>query len=125
MLEFYANKRNQDGLQNICKSCDKDKCKTYYENNKQKQIDEARVRSDNIKHWFVEFKKTKKCEKCGDERWYVLDFHHRGKKDRAVSLLVAKSCSIKRITEEINKCQILCSNCHRELHFMERSRNST
>jgi hypothetical protein len=63
---------------------------------------------------------TQKCTKCSEKRWYVLDFHHLGDKDIDVSRMVNDSYSIKKIKEEIRKCIVLCANCHRELHFLEK-----
>jgi hypothetical protein len=47
----------------------------------------------------------------------VIDFHHvnREKKERDVSEWV-RCASYKKFYEEIKKCILLCSNCHRKLH---------
>lgn len=67
-------------------------------------------------------KKASKCLVCGDTRWYVLQFHHRNsaEKEGLVSQMVDMPDS--RILEEIAKCDLLCSNCHIELHFKEREK---
>lgn len=55
-----------------------------------------------------------KCVDCGDTRWQVLDFDHvRGQKIRAISIMVHEQFSIENIKEEIAKCEVRCSNCHR------------
>jgi len=50
--------------------------------------------------------------------YYVMDFDHvRGKKHANVMELIP-TLSKKKIDEEIAKCEIVCSNCHRErTHF--------
>jgi hypothetical protein len=61
-----------------------------------------------------------KCETCGYNKCIAaLDFHHIDplQKDGTLKeLTVKKWCYIER---EIKKCKLLCSNCHRELHWKE------
>jgi len=54
------------------------------------------------------------CVDCGiNYPYYVMDFDHvRGQKHANVMELVS-TLSKKRIDEEIAKCEIVCSNCHR------------
>lgn len=47
--------------------------------------------------------------------WYVMDFDHvRGQKKFNLSQAAAKCYAIPTIEAEIAKCEIVCSNCHRE-----------
>ena len=54
------------------------------------------------------------CIDCGiNYPYYVMDFDHvRGVKQANVMELVS-TLSKKKIDEEIAKCEIVCSNCHR------------
>jgi len=99
--------------------------KQWYENNKHrkdyKQKDKEtkqRIRKER-KDWFLEFKKTLKCEKCDLEDFRVLDFHHKdsNQKDMEVSNMVTHSWSKEKIMDEISKCKVLCANCHRIEHW--------
>lgn len=58
------------------------------------------------------------CEICG-EKYHPLiyDFHHIDPniKIKDISILVATG-SIESLWKEMNKCAVLCSNCHRALH---------
>ena len=62
------------------------------------------------------------CIACGESDPACLDFHHRdsSKKDADLSVAVAH-WSIRRLKIEMAKCDILCSNCHRKLHWKERN----
>ena len=40
-------------------------------------------------------------------------------KEIEVSMLVRK-CSKQKLFDEINKCIVLCANCHRDLHYNNR-----
>jgi hypothetical protein len=70
-----------------------------------------------------ELKQNSKCEICGEDRWYCLDFHHKDGKDNtndSISRMLNTRRSLKTIKAEIEKCIIVCSNCHREIHHVER-----
>jgi hypothetical protein len=60
------------------------------------------------------------CISCGEADPRVLEFHHRHGKDRSVSELVAAGYSLATIQAEIDKCDVLCANCHRKLTMDER-----
>lgn len=99
--------------------------KAYYKKNKEKiQAYHKKVaveRFKRIKSWFNEYKGSLKCEKCDENHISCLDFHHKdpNKKDIAISMMVKRRYSEKRIMKEISKCTVLCSNCHRKLHYLE------
>lgn len=47
--------------------------------------------------------------------FYVMDFDHvRGVKTSHMSKMIANGCSLEMLEEEIAKCEVVCSNCHRE-----------
>ena len=59
------------------------------------------------------------CQKCGGVfSLAVYDFHHVGNKDANPSELIANA-SVGKIAEEIEKCVLLCANCHRVEHETE------
>jgi hypothetical protein len=80
----------------------------------------------NIRKFIVEVKRDKACLDCGIVYPpHVLDFDHvRGTKHRAVSSLVGRGSSLLVLATEIAKCDLVCSNCHRERTF-QRRRNPT
>lgn len=60
------------------------------------------------------------CSLCGyNKNSAALVFHHIDPKDKKFSISV-KSCVYKSTTElqeEVNKCILVCANCHAELHY--------
>lgn len=61
-----------------------------------------------------------KCADCGliEEIDCVYDFHHIEGKDYNISNLL--DCSWAKLEAELDKCVLLCANCHRKRHYYER-----
>lgn len=113
---FGVNKTRKDGLQGVCKECRKIYIREHYLNNKKYYIDKASQSDERHKVWWDEYKRDLKCSKCGFDNPLALDFHHLGDKDFNISYMVNRHLSKKKILQEIEKCIVLCSNCHRKVH---------
>jgi transposase len=62
-----------------------------------------------------------KCVKCGYNKYDgALDFHHIDPSKKDFSISRKKNCSLETIKPELDKCILLCRNCHSEVHFEER-----
>jgi len=70
---------------------------------------------------FREYKKTLKCNRCGYDDYRALEFHHTDDNKEGNPSVVARQKSWGNVIEELNKCEVLCSNCHRIEHFHYRS----
>jgi hypothetical protein len=61
------------------------------------------------------------CEKCGETNPIVLQFHHRAGEEKLFN--VGDSSTKERkwdiLLKELEKCDVLCANCHRLLHWDE------
>jgi len=93
--------------------------KKYYHENRDRQLSLAIARTRKarrIKKRYLIQAKNKPCEDCGKQYpHYVMDFDHRKNVDKLTEIahLVTKNWSLDRIKEEVEKCDIVCSNCHR------------
>ena len=59
------------------------------------------------------------CTKCGQNRKYVIDFHHIDPSLKKFDVSKGSTGRSKNsILEEINKCVCLCRNCHTEFHYL-------
>lgn len=113
--EFYALKKNKDGLHNECKPCFNLRSKTKYdsdesarERRKKHSKDARRERLDYI--W--NFLRKNPCVDCGQTDIRVLEFDHVvGEKVMGVTRAV--QYSLEKVKQEIAKCEIRCANCHR------------
>ena len=70
-----------------------------------------------IKQWALEYKGSK-CEKCGYNKCSeALEFHHKNPEEKDFNLsdrnLILDWQEIKK---ELDKCILVCANCHREIH---------
>lgn len=72
-----------------------------------------------------ELKSQCACAKCGDSRSYVLDYHHIDPsiKEANVARMLSNRSNIEAINQEIDKCIVLCANCHREFHYFHKKNN--
>lgn len=82
------------------------------------RVDAVARRRKKVKHKAVEYKGGC-CQRCGYNKYAeVLEFHHRDpcEKDFAISSKNhARSWNI--VKAELDKCDLLCANCHREVHI--------
>ncbi len=92
--------------------------RTHYQQNKQVYKDRATKFKAELKNWFLEYKKTFKCEICETDKYWRLTFHHLdpSQKDGGVAEMVNNHKSRELIMKEIGKCQVLCQNCHQDVH---------
>ena len=79
---------------------------------------QKRLKRKNLKLKCIEYKGGKCCL-CGFNRFSsALDFHHLdpSKKEINIAEAFARNHSFKRIQKELDKCLMVCSNCHRGIH---------
>lgn len=57
-----------------------------------------------------------KCKKCGCDDSDVLTFHHKNPKIKKFTLCTHWQHAWNTLVKEINKCDLLCANCHMKLH---------
>ena len=91
----------------------------WYARNSKSSIVAVRKYSVDIVRWFRDYKRTCSCSICGESCPACLTFHHRDPAEKLieVSILVARHNKRERIFAEIAKCDVMCANCHADLHF--------
>lgn len=94
----------------------------YYQDNSMSMLEHARKRQGQTRDFVEQLKVGLSCKRCGINDWRVLDFHHRDKQTKEFSIAKAtrSGYSRERILQEIAKCDVLCANCHRLLHWEEK-----
>jgi len=78
-------------------------------------------RKYRIRHQkLLEEYKNKPCAICNENfPHYQMEFDHLKDKIECISVMISKRRPIVNIVEEINKCQIICSLCHRRKSVKE------
>lgn len=85
--------------------------------NKEKRKEINRRAKTKLKAWFNAYKATLRCTRCTEDDPSCLDFHHvDDNKEHGVAKLISVGGSKARILAEVQKCIVLCSNCHRKEH---------
>ena len=103
--EFNTDNKAQSGLSSSCKLCNKNRSAQFRREFKETCIDYL----------------GGECWSCkGEFPVSVFDFHHLdpAQKDVEVSKLTFKPWD--EVVAELDKCALLCSNCHRQAHIQER-----
>ncbi len=115
--EFNKNSKKRDGYQSMCRDCSRSYYKNYYKttNKERKRLyTKNRAAAQEIRMLIAE-KKSVPCMDCGQTYpTYVMDFDHRNPKDK--SFMISSSVrarSIELVRKEIEKCDVVCANCHR------------
>jgi hypothetical protein len=117
--DFWVKKSNPDGLNRACKECQGGYGKKHYLKNKayykkkaseRQAVERAKIRA------LVEKCKSEPCKDCKvSYPPYVMDFDHvRGVKKFEIGAAVRVGAPVEAVAAEILKCEVVCSNCHRE-----------
>ena len=93
-------------------------CKNSYNNQSYQSYQAQQLRGRSRKIELIRLKGSK-CETCGyKQNFAALEFHHANPKTKLFQLDLRSLSNRKwdRVLEEADKCRLLCSNCHAELH---------
>jgi len=100
--EFYPRTKDGFGTYSYCIQCWKNL---------------STKRQQDTKEWCVRYKGGK-CERCGYDKYpEALDFHHRDRNTKKFNISQAKSLSKENLQLELDKCDLFCCRCHREVEI--------
>lgn len=91
----------------------------HYQKNKQYYVDRAIKRKQELREWYRALKASLSCIQCGEQHVACLSFHHRDRAEKFMEIyrMVHLGYSQKRILAEMDKCDVLCENCHRKVEW--------
>jgi hypothetical protein len=84
-----------------------------------------KAREDKKVKEFILSIKSQGCNICGYSKCFeALVFHHRNPNNKLSEISKLKQYrSVEKVKREIDKCLLVCSNCHAEIHMKERLEN--
>ena len=114
--EFAWRRKHKGQRDNYCRACRADYNREHYLANKQRYVDQARAQMQRLaveRHrYLLEYFGANPCADCGETNPLVLEFDHlRDKCFNIGSALPYRNW--KSILAEIEKCEVVCANCHR------------
>jgi len=115
-LNEFPFDKSRNRYLSVCKKCTAIRTENYRQQHKDKWRQSTKIHSTKRKNAIDEWK-SQGCVKCGDKRHYVIDAHHLDptKKDFSVGTSI-RGINVTKL--ELEKCIPLCSNCHREFHYL-------
>lgn len=106
----------------LCKYCGETSPEKFFQQNKMKSCClkchtlNVHQRQRELKIKAIEYLGGK-CKKCGyDGISAVFDFHHRDPAEKDFSWGNKRTSNWENLQKELDKCDLLCANCHREIH---------
>ena len=90
------------------------------------KVDKRRIDGRNkIRKYIQEYKSNKSCSDCKENYpYWILEFDHLDNKEFNISQHRTHTISLDKIKEEIQKCEVVCSNCHKNRTFNRRINNA-
>ena len=97
--------------------------KQWYQNNKKKHSEAGKERRKKTREWLRDYKSKLKCNRCDEDHPSCMQFHHIDPSQKELNIrgAVRANWSIERIQLEIEKCEVLCANCHFKEHWRAES----
>lgn len=113
---FYGASKGKYGVDSRCKPCASAYNKHWLRKNGSRQLNYQKDRRRNLADWVDTFKNVP-CADCGQEfPPYCMDFDHLPEHEKLAQIpqLVSRRATKQQILSEIEKCEVVCANCHRK-----------
>lgn len=102
LADFYSKPRRPGELHSYCKQCVNAYTTKRFRRRKKQGVEYLGGR----------------CADCGGVfPYYVYDFHHRDPGEKEMQFNTLRRRSWEAIKAELDKCILLCANCHRVRHW--------
>ena len=91
----------------------------WYQKNKKKHIASVARVHKKYQQWWRDYRATLSCVRCGENHPAIIDFHHSDPKQKEFNIGdgISNHYSKERIMTEVAKCDVLCANCYRKIHW--------
>lgn len=127
ILYFSNRKDRKDKKSSECKDCHNVYSHNHYVKNKKKYLERNRKKIRDLLD-FINKYRNKPCLDCKKTYpIYIMDFDHREgthKIKEVTKMVWSQRFSKEKILKEIEKCDVVCSNCHRTRTYERKLRVS-
>jgi len=91
---------------------------------KEKTLGRQRMIRTKVSAFLQEYKQEKGCSDCKENYpYWMLDFDHLGDKKFNLANYRAYTTNIELVKKEVEKCEVVCANCHRNRTFLRNIKN--
>lgn len=118
IAEFNKYSRSKDGYSYRCKSCERASNKKWCDANWSKKMEQQRARQQQLLDQLRNYKSSHGCCCCEECEAVCLELHHLDPSVKEIhpADMVTDGWAWSRMLEEIKKCVVVCSNCHKKIH---------
>lgn len=97
----------------------------WHQRHREKRLARIYERKRAIHDYVQNIKSQLHCVDCGQRHPATLQFHHLNSEDKVFNISDAaqRGTSLDRIKKEMQKCIVLCANCHLIRHYNMRKKN--
>ena len=119
--EFAWRRRRRNQRDSFCRPCRSAYHREHYLANKQRYIEQAAVSKRKLilerTRYLLEFFAANPCKDCGESDPVVLEFDHRDPATKSFDVGNGLASHVwATVLAEIEKCDVVCANCHRKRH---------
>lgn len=117
LTDFRKDKCQKDGYQHGCKICARAATKQLYTlKYAPRYVARNREREREVRELVREYKRKHNCVCCGETEPICLDFHHLDPSQKDFELSLVGGRGWNNVKSEIEKCILVCKNCHAKIH---------
>jgi hypothetical protein len=121
--EFAWRNKAKGRYDSFCRPCRAAYKKAHYAANRRRYIERAQERKRDLALertlYLIAFFESHPCVDCGETDPVVLEFDHRRDKLFSIGMELSRR-KWQSILAEIEKCDVVCANCHRRRTALRR-----
>lgn len=95
----------------------REQSKAWYKKNRERQLATVQKNTKNLakrnRDFVLAYLDKSQCADCGEVDPIVLEFDHLENKAHNISKMIYSAWSLAKLKTEIEKCEVVCCNCHR------------
>jgi hypothetical protein len=96
--------------------------RAWYLKNKDKVRQQTKAQRTRNQEFVRSFLSEHPCVDCGESDIVVLEFDHQRDKTQEVCELARNGVSLQTLKNEIEKCDVVCANCHKRRTYQKSHR---